>query len=47
MNNSLKEGFIKADSTNLPEINPFMVWEFLTTDQRFNAPEIRGEKLAL
>ena len=42
-----KEGFTKADTTNLPEINPFMVYEFLTTDERFNAPEVRGKKLTL
>lgn len=47
MNKYLKEGFIKADTTNLPKINPFMIYEFLITDDRFNAPEVRGEKLTL
>ena len=43
---TLEEKFIKADSTNLPKINSFMVYEFLIKDERYNDPEVRGVKLS-
>lgn len=46
MNKTLAdEGFVKADSRNLPKITDFMVYEFLITDARFNDTEVRGVKL--
>ena len=47
MNKYLKEGYLKADTTNLPTVNSFKIYEFLIKDDRFNAPEVRGEKLTL
>lgn len=47
MPNQLDSGFVKADSTNLPKINVFMVWEYIINDERHNAPEIRGIKRTL
>ena len=44
MANVIKEGFQKADSRNLPEVDIFMVHEFLCKDDRFNSPEVRGSK---
>ena len=44
MANKLEPGFIKADSRNLPRIDTFMVYEFISTDDRFNEPEIKGVK---
>lgn len=47
MPNQLDPGFVRADSTNLPKISIFMVWEYIVTDERYNAPEVRGIKAAL
>lgn len=43
----LEIGFVKADSRNLPKIDIFMVAEFIKTDDRFNATEIRLVKAYL
>ena len=43
----LEPGFTKADSRNLPKLDIFMVWEYLVTDKKYNAPEIRGVKATL
>lgn len=43
----LEEGFVQADSRNLPNIDIFMVLEFINEDDRFNAAEIRMVKSAL
>lgn len=40
-------GYVKADSTNLPKIDMFMIIEFITSDGRFNAAEVRGAKATL
>lgn len=40
-------GYVKAKSDNLPQIDIFMVGEFLKGDERFSAAEIRGAKAAL
>lgn len=40
------DGYVKADSTNLPKIDMFMVRNFLISDTRYNAPEVRGVKLS-
>ena len=46
MNKTLvDDGFVKADSRNLPKVSAFMAYEFLITDKRFNDPEVRGVKL--
>ena len=47
MPNQLDPGFTKADSSNLLKITIFMVWEYIVTDERYNAPEVRGVKTAL
>lgn len=47
MPNQLEPGFVKADSTNLPKISIFMVWEYIVSDERYNAPEVRGIKATL
>lgn len=41
---ALDTGFVKADSSNLPKIRFFMIWEYIVTDERHNAPEVRGSK---
>lgn len=46
MSIGLSEGFIKADSTNLPRVDMFMVRDLLILDERFNAPEVRGVKMS-
>lgn len=43
---TVAEGFKKADSTNLPKVDMCMIRNFLVSDERFNAPEIRGVKLS-
>ena len=43
----LHAGFTKADSTNLPKFDIFMVWEYLVTDEKYNAPEVRDVKATL
>ena len=45
--NTLKENFVKADSSNLPNLDMFMVMEFIKEDCRFNAAEIRLAKAFL
>jgi len=40
----VEKGFIKADSTNLPKINIFMVIDLLRSDDRCNVPELRETK---
>lgn len=40
----VEKGFVKADSTNLPKINMFMVIDLLQSDDRYNMPELRGAK---
>ncbi|XP_011701425.1 PREDICTED: uncharacterized protein LOC105458063 [Wasmannia auropunctata] len=47
MPNQLDLGFVKANSTNLPKISVFMVWEYIANDERYNAPEVRGIKATL
>jgi len=47
MSNKLDPSFIKADSTNLPKIMVFMVWEYIVNDERYNAPEVREIKTTL
>ncbi|XP_051156855.1 uncharacterized protein LOC127278934 [Leptopilina boulardi] len=47
MVNKLDPGFEKADTTNLPKINVFMVYEYITNNERYNAPEVRGVKATL
>ena len=41
----LEEGFTKADSSNLPNIDAFMTYEFIISDEKYNAPEGRGAKI--
>ena len=43
----VETGFVKTDSRNLPKIDIFMVAEFIKTDNRFNAAEIRLVKASL
>ena len=43
----LAPGFTKADSTNLPKLDILMVWEYLVSDEKYNAPEVRGVKVTL
>ena len=43
----LEEGFVKGDSNNLPKISAFTIFDFLTKDDRFNAPESRNVKLSV
>ena len=40
-------GFVKADSGNLSKISMFMVLEYLTSNPKYAAPEIRGVKATL
>ncbi|XP_018374671.1 PREDICTED: uncharacterized protein LOC108768651 [Trachymyrmex cornetzi] len=42
-----EKGFVKANSSNLPQIDMFTVLTFLRDDDRFNAPEIRSAKASL
>lgn len=44
MANRLEEGFTQADSRNLPKLDTAMIYNYLSTDERFNAPEVRGAK---
>ncbi|KAL7293484.1 hypothetical protein TKK_0012931 [Trichogramma kaykai] len=44
---TVEDGFVKGDSSNLPKVTAFMVFEFLTRDDRFNTPETRNVKLSL
>ncbi|KAJ8676790.1 hypothetical protein QAD02_012577 [Eretmocerus hayati] len=46
MPQTLEAGFLKADSTNLPIIGTFVVWDFLSKDRRFNLPECQNVKTA-
>ena len=43
----LAPGFTKADSTNLPKLYIFMVWEYLVSDEKYNTPGVRGVKATL
>ena len=43
----VEPGYVKADSTNLPKIDIFMVAEFVKNDARYNAAEIRLVKASL
>lgn len=43
----LEPGYVKADSGNLPEINAFMVFDYIKNDDRFNDPELRSAKTNL
>lgn len=45
MQRMLEPNFEKADSTNLPKITAFMTYEFIVKDERYNAPEVRGDKM--
>lgn len=47
MANILESGFIKADSTNLPKIDIFMICEFIKQSDKFNAAEVRNAKAAM
>jgi len=47
MANILESGFVKADSTNLPKIDMFMVCEFIKQSDKFNAAEVRNAKAAM
>lgn len=40
----MEEGFIKASSDNIPKLDLFTLTSFLSSDDRFNSPEIRGVK---
>ncbi|KAL7289367.1 hypothetical protein TKK_0016570 [Trichogramma kaykai] len=44
MANKLEVGFTKADTKNLPTVSGNMIFDFITNDDRFNAPEVRGVK---
>jgi len=43
----MDSGFVKADSSNFPKIDIFMVAEFVKNDDRYNAAEIRLVKASL
>ncbi|KAJ8667697.1 hypothetical protein QAD02_009360 [Eretmocerus hayati] len=43
----LDTGFAKADSTNLPKVNCFMVWAYIVSNEKYNAPEVKGIKATL
>ena len=45
MANRLDPGFMKADSSNLPEIDVFMVAEYVKNCDFFNQAEVRNVKL--
>ena len=47
MPNQLDPGFIKVNSMNLSKITVFMIWEYIVSDKRYNAPEDRGIKATL
>lgn len=47
MANILESGFIKADLTNLPKIDIFMICEFIKQSDKFNAAEVRNAKAAM
>ncbi|KAJ8673163.1 hypothetical protein QAD02_004425 [Eretmocerus hayati] len=46
MPQKLEAGFLKADSTNLPIVGAFAVWDFLSRDKRFTLPECQNVKTA-
>ena len=46
MPRQLDPGFIEADSTNLPVVDTFTVYDFLTKEDRYNAAEFSNVKLA-
>ena len=45
MANRLEPRFVNANSRNLPKVDTFMVFEFIFSDDKFNAPEVRGVKV--
>lgn len=47
MVNKLDPSFDKADTTNLPKLNVPMVYENIASNERYNAPEVRGVKATL
>ena len=44
MPNKLETGFVKTDSTNLPKVHVFMIWDFLMGSKKHNIPEVRRVK---
>lgn len=38
------KGFIKAKFDNIPDVDIFMITNFLKNDIRFNSAEVRGAK---
>ncbi|CAM1330219.1 Uncharacterised protein g10244 [Pycnogonum litorale] len=40
----MEDGWEKANSTNLPEVDPIMVQDYFTKDQRFFSAEMRAVK---
>lgn len=42
---SVDNGFIKADSANLPEVDIFMVMDYFNKNKDFVSVEMRGIKL--
>ena len=44
MPHKLETGFVKADSTNLPKVHVFMIWDFLMESKKHNIPDVRGVK---
>ena len=36
----LKVGYTKGHTINLPKIDAFMIYDFIVSDERFNAPEV-------
>jgi len=47
MPNQLDPGFIKVGSTNLSQITVFMIWEYIISDEWYNAPDVRAIKATL
>ena len=41
----LEVGYTKGDAINLPKNDAFMTYDFIVSDERFNAPEVRNQKL--
>lgn len=40
----VSSGFVKADSSNLPEVNSDMVQDFFINNSQFVSAEVRHEK---
>ena len=45
MSKKVESGYVKADSGNIPEVNIFMVLDYVKNDERFNYPEVRNSKM--